>query len=375
MITDVQSYISENGLAKLSEEFGITVKEYPNHIVLNYDQIKAKKGHPISDSCRALILYRRDLSVAFRSFKRFYNLGEMNTEIKDWSKQIVYEKADGSHIGLRFDLVTNQWEISTRGTAFAESNLMNNQKSFREAVIDAFGFADEDVFQKRCEKLDKEIFYVFEYCSPENLIVTKYDVPQMVLIGMFREHEEIFSVEHLAVEVCHLKAVGFSNCIRAPKSWQVDSREALEYIRDTELEDDDEGFVICHATNRERVKIKREVYLKLHRIRGNGNPTFKDIAELILTNEAEEFLAYFDFYRPQFEQVEMAVNKLLIEGEAIYEANKDIESQKDFAAMVKHHPLSSVMFTARNRGVGFRDAFFDSKLSYQVKVILENLDA
>ena len=56
MKMNVQKYLEENGLKKLQEEFKIVVTDYPDRVVLNYDQIDSPRFNPICDECRGLIL-------------------------------------------------------------------------------------------------------------------------------------------------------------------------------------------------------------------------------------------------------------------------------------------------------------------------------
>lgn len=74
---EVQKFLKKNSLKKLSEDYGIKVKEHPHHVGLNYDQIKSPKTHLITRECRSLKLLKNDdWDVAGRSFDRFFNYGE-----------------------------------------------------------------------------------------------------------------------------------------------------------------------------------------------------------------------------------------------------------------------------------------------------------
>jgi hypothetical protein len=69
----ITQFIKDHGLAALTEQFGITIGEYPDYVVLNYSQIDSPKHNPMVDECRALILDRHTLQPLARGFDRFYN--------------------------------------------------------------------------------------------------------------------------------------------------------------------------------------------------------------------------------------------------------------------------------------------------------------
>jgi hypothetical protein len=72
----IQDYIKEHGLQKLVDEYKIEVKDYPDRVTLNYDQIESPRFDPICIEARGLILNKSDWSVMARSFDRFWNVGE-----------------------------------------------------------------------------------------------------------------------------------------------------------------------------------------------------------------------------------------------------------------------------------------------------------
>ena len=99
-IMNVQKYLKEYGLDKLVEEFSIIVTDYPDRVVLNYNQIDSPRFHPVVDECRALILRKGTWEVMARSFDRFYNVGEGEAwKDFDFSYARFDEKLDGCFQG------------------------------------------------------------------------------------------------------------------------------------------------------------------------------------------------------------------------------------------------------------------------------------
>lgn len=102
---------------------GVDIREYPEKqmFLLDYNQIEAKDNDYVSDHCRGLVV-GYDGTILRRGFKRFYNFGSAGWTDFDFKNSIAFEKADGSLMFVYFCPATNQWEIGTRGTAFAEGN-------------------------------------------------------------------------------------------------------------------------------------------------------------------------------------------------------------------------------------------------------------
>lgn len=367
----VQNYLREKGLQSLVDEFAIRVKEYPEYGLykLNYDQIESPKNHPIVNECRALIL-DKDWNVVSRSFDRFFNYGECNTVAEfSFDNVTVFEKADGSLCPVYFCPQSNRWEISTRGSCFAEVphvfGAAGVDKTFREMILGAMNFADESQFQGAMAYMPTGFTYVMEYTSPFNRIVTPYEIPQMVLLGIVGNATgiEVRSLE----TVCDLLVTVGMN-VRLPEVYNLSSGdECLKAVK--ELPSMQEGYVVLCNNTGKRVKMKSPGYVAIHHLRGNGNLTFENIAELILLDEHEEYLTYFDTDRPLFNPVIEAREKLDLYMTLIYNQHKDIESQKEFAMQVKDYSFAWVMFEARKKHCSPTHAFNEGTMSKKISLL------
>ena len=170
----------DSALSSIKEKLGITARVYQEDgyaiVLLDYDQINSPKVDPIVIECRSLILsYTNKFEVLSRKFDRFFNYGEALDYYKDFriEESIVYEKLDGSLIGVWFNRFTRRWEISTRGMAFAEGNHPMGG-TFREKVLAAFNTTDEQLQEVFNKKFQTDWTIIFEYAGPENKVVTRY---------------------------------------------------------------------------------------------------------------------------------------------------------------------------------------------------------
>lgn len=332
------------GVEKLKQDFGIKVKEYPSGLfVFNYCQIESPKTNDIVMECRGLIL-RDNFEIVCRPFDRFFNLGEaLNiTENFNVSSSIVYEKLGGSLCKVYHN--GDRWQVATRGTAYAESENYTGE-IFEVMMLRAFGCKTPEEFSKILDyhSIPQNWTLVFEYTSPNNRVVTPYSEDKMYLLGI-RENNtgrDLFDTVELVYRTIkdHLN-------IALPRTFEFSSPEDMrEFVNS--LDGLQEGVVAYDLENNLRVKVKADQYVAVHRLRGDSIPTPKRILGLVVTNETEEYLAYFPEERERFipymESFEELQSKIL----EIHNLSKGIKDQKEFALFVKDYVFSFVLFQAR----------------------------
>lgn len=333
----VIEYIKQNGLESLNKDFGIITKIYDEGlIVLNYDQINSPKNE-ITSECRGLIL-DKDFNIVSRSFDRFFNYGE-NFATFDPATAVAYEKIDGSLIKIyNWD---GFWYVSTRGTAFAESGVNGWNITFKDMVFKALDCLTEEDFQNKCESwLACSRTYIFEVTGVENRVVTRYSgytlwflASRNNLSGKYYSHESINI----------MMAFG----AKAPKQLKFNSIETcLETAK--HLPDLQEGYVM-YENGVPVCKVKSPAYVAVHHIRGEGLSP-KRIAELVVINEQEEYLTYFEEDREHFTPYVEALTDALRLAQEIYDKAIVCETQKEFALWVKDYSFAFILFQAKRTG-------------------------
>lgn len=361
----VTDYLKQHGLAKLQEEFAIKAKEYPDDglIVLNYDQIySSPKANPTIMECRGLIL-DYNFNVVSRSFDRFFNLGEQpdtQTHI-DISKAICHEKIDGSLIKIYYHKDT--WHVSTRGTAFAESDVNGFGVTFKELALKALGMNDED-FQDACSNsLATNNTYICEIVCAENRVVKRYN--GYTLYYLAARDNSTFEYKNYYTQCLELG-------MKPPETYKFDSVEhCIETAK--HLKDLDEGYVL-YQDGVPCAKIKSPMYVAIHNIRGEGL-TPKRIAQIVLTGECDEYLKYFpedeSFFTPYFES-----HKNLNTAMAITSIDTfNIEDQKTFALAVKDKVYSAVMFTMKKKKISYLEAFEQQTEASKIRMLEAYLES
>jgi RNA ligase len=189
--------------------------------------------------CRGLVTNSKGEIVA-RPFKKFFNMEEgKHTPTSEFE---IYEKMDGS-LGIMFEY-NGEIVCATRGSfASDQANwMMNFAKEYNYQDIIVGGFT-----------------YLFEIIYPENRIVVDYQGQErLVLLGIINTN----TGEELPYD-----------------NWfeQFDVVKKYDGIKDystlkSMISNDAEGYVI-RFSNGDRMKIKGEEYLRLHKIMTNLSTT------------------------------------------------------------------------------------------------------
>lgn len=357
----VIEFIKQNGFNALTEQLGISVKFVDDLVLLNYNQIDSPKTDPIVIECRSLILNRETLEVVSRGFDRFFNLGEAQNvmPVIDWSRAKLFDKVDGSLIKIYHH--NDKWNISTRGTAYAESDCMGYGITFKELVLKALDCEDDAEFQKRCKKaLMWEFYtYIFELTSVENRVVKRYEGYKLHYLSArsnltgkyYTESEEAVAVRIGATTIGQYSFASEAECVRTA----------------AHLKDLDEGYVL-YQDGVPICKIKSPAYVAVHHIRGEGlNP--KRISQLVLSGESDEYLSYFPDDEVVIEPYVQAYGVMLVDIRDAYRATKHIEDQKEFALAVAKHKFKGVLFTARSQGIDWFNAFEAQRDSFKIDLL------
>ena len=359
----------EEALGQLKGRLGIKNKLYDDRVVLNYCQIDSPKTDSIVRECRGLILSFPEFEVMARGYDRFYNYGEAPefTNLVDFSRSVIYEKADGSYISVYHD--NTQWQVATRGTAFAETENYSG-RTFRELVDEAFECDVNEVFTKAGIK--ERFTFIFELTGPENRVVTRYKKPKMILTGIRDKISgEFANIGEYSIDVIPLAVLynnGYIN-MRFAKTFDISTPEAaLEAAK--KLENLEEGFVAYDPVTQERVKIKSPTYVAVHHIRGEGL-TPKRCAHLVTCGEVAEYLEYFPEDLDQIDPYMLQLDYMMLEAEKVWENSSDIEEQKEFALKVKDMIQSPLMFMAKKNNSSPTKEFMLQKDTMKIKMLLK----
>ena len=232
-------------LEKLNEYFekGLVYKQIHPTLPLtiwNYTEKVQYEGlwDEITLQTRGLVTDNEGNVVA-RPFKKFFNIEEGKFEPTEEFE--VYEKMDGS-LGIVF-WYQGQWVVATRGSFTSDQSIKGTEllKKYNTDIM------------------FRHLTFCFEVLYKNNHIVVDYgDYEGLVLLGTFDKNGKEYDVEMWS-------------------QWGFDVVRRYDGIKDYTflkkmIADTHEGFVVKFS-NGERIKIKGEEYLRLHKIMGNLSTT------------------------------------------------------------------------------------------------------
>jgi hypothetical protein len=341
---ELQEYLRQHGLETLSATYQIKVtrhRQYPELVCLKYSQIESPLGEKIVQQCRGIIVDEsQNWQIVSYPYDKFFNYGEGHAAAIDWSHAKVYEKLDGSLTVLYF--YQGLWRVQTSGTPDAAGE------------VNGFGFSFAELFWKVWQELGYQLpsatdeCFIFELMTPYNRIVVRQANNQIVLHGVRNTQTLLESAPSFWAN-----KYGWELVASYPLTSWKEVIEASQHLDPM----DSEGYIICDA-NFNRVKVKSPQYVAISHLR-EGFSTRRMI-EIVLTNEGEEFLAYFPEWVDLYQKVKDRYQCLVGEIEEVYQQYKHIEVQKNFALAIKHFPYSGILFSLRaGRVAGVKEALRD----------------
>ena len=190
--------------------------------------------------CRGLVTDDQGNIVA-RPFRKFFNMEEKrHTPTQEFE---VYEKMDGS-LGILFNY-NGEWILATRGSFTSDQAIRGME------LLQKYNYTE----------LPTGMTYLFEIIYPENRIVCKYEYEDLVMIGAIHT---TYGIEY-DIHANKYSELGF------PLVHKYDGVKDYHQLKDM-ISADAEGFIVKFS-NGDRMKIKGEEYLRLHRVMTNVSTT------------------------------------------------------------------------------------------------------
>jgi len=230
--------------------------------------------------CRGLVTDDEGNVVA-RPFKKFFNLEEgKHTPTSEFD---VYDKMDGS-LGILFNY-KGEWVFATRGSFTSDQSVKGLE------LLSKYDY----------QKLHKDYTYLFEIIYNENRIVVKYSFEDVILLGMI--HTE--SGEEIDIHNGPMRFRNLISNIGLPVVKKYDGIKDFNLLKGM-VGDNEEGFVV-RFSNGDRMKVKGEEYIRLHRI--ISMISTKSIWEILSSGESieEVFDGVPDEFYPQIREYEKSL--------------------------------------------------------------------
>jgi RNA ligase len=275
--------------------------------------------------CRGLVTNSKGEIVA-RPFRKFFNMEEgKHTPTSEFE---VYEKMDGS-LGIFF-YYNNEPVFATRGSFTSDQAIKGRE------ILNKYNW-EQGTYEGYT--------YLFEIIYPENRIVVDYNgLEELVVLGV---------VETATGKECNCDKMVNEGFVLVKKYDGIKDYSTLKSM----ISNDAEGYVV-RFSNGERMKIKGEEYLRLHKIMTNVSTTAiweimsngGDI-DAILKDVPDEFYKKIKSYVSTLKYGYYQYWNQLGKTYDYFRFGKygDIEvepTKKQFAEHIKnHHPIAkSIMF-------------------------------
>ena len=282
--------------------FHIQVKEKNTLYLLQYNQIKTNFSYPFTRECRGIILEKETNRVVCYPFDKFFNHSEKFADLLDLDSTVYYEKIDGSLIKLFF--YGDEWRIASNGCIDARDATLHGGVSGR-SFMDLFNEC-KNKNQIIWDTLDRKYTYMLELCHPDSSIVVQHLTPMLYHIGT---RNNITFKEYSPCGV-------YDGMPAAPKSFQFASiQDVLDNLKNLDVAAGGEGNItgddpegpdgglwpksiqhegyVAVDSSFHRNKFKSKLYISLHYLKGRKK-TQDFYLDLVINNEASEFLAYTD---------------------------------------------------------------------------------
>ena len=315
-----------------ADKNNISVTEHPDpevpYLILNYtpQAMYAHDWNDVTVNSRGLIINGETGEVVSRGFSKFFNYGQLQPEeikAKMSGPVTVTDKMDGS-LGILYKLPNGEYAVATRGSM--DSHMAREAtKIYHEKYAD---FRPKDDYT-----------YMFEIIYPENRIVLDYgDKRDIVLLAA--QHNKSLETEDIR---------------ETQKYWPGETTEILPYSSldealKAEIPENKEGVVLYFHDTKERVKLKGETYLAMHKTK--FGLTRKNVIENIYNlKDPNEFKAWASSLPDEFypevsrfvKELDQVKKGILIEAA---DAAKRIVSEHKGDLKAQHNAASKTSFPA-----------------------------
>jgi RNA ligase len=292
-------------------------------------------------------------------FEKFFNLNEnpMTMELDLSGVEFIHDKRDGSLIStyVHEDMTCLKSKTALESDQALDATRLLREDKHLSYLVDYM-------------TLECDFTVIFEYTSPENRIVLPYQVHELRVLG---------SRDNKTGEYA-----GYDTLYDYFKNYMVDDHShhgeyAEEFIASIPEMKGIEGFVIG-LDGGQRIKIKTDEYLSLHRAKDSINSN-KRLFEVAINDATDDLRSLFhdDEYTlnriTEMEQIAgHAYNHLVSSVESYYDENKDLD-QKSYAIKGQQE-LDKIGFSLAMQKFHGKEVNYRERLIRNFKLFVEDND-
>ena len=228
-----------------------------------------------------------------------------------------------------------KWHVQTSGVIDGDAQTNHVTMRFNELFWNTVEMMYGSVYDFT-QKLNTDYNYMFELCTPWNIVVTPHEDYTIKLHGV----RDMTTFKYVDIDTIDLVKV---------KSYDLSSvDEMLEQFDNMSWME--EGFVAFDGVN--RAKCKNPKYVSVHHVKSGVSPYA--IINVIKTNEIDEFCVYFKEKTEFILDLKTKWDNVENELKTYYNSNSDITDQKQFALKVLSElekSYTGIMFAMRSGNI------------------------
>ena len=280
----IQTYLNKYCLEKAIKEFNLKTRDYGSKVLIKYDQLSSPTimAKPEVQECRGIILEKDTWKVMSLAFTKFFNSEEGNAHKIDWDTAQILEKLDGSLIQVYYDWNNKTWFAATTGTAEG-CGLVNNKMgtTFNSLFWDTVSIK----YGLNIDKLTMGYTYVFELCTPYNIVVKPHGESSATLLTV----RNLNTLKEVSRD--ELLVIGSKLNVPVVSEYDINANDVGKVKRLLDgLPWSFEGYVVVDG-NFNRIKVKNPSYIAVHYLKGKTGE--HNILSIVKSNEIEEFVSIF----------------------------------------------------------------------------------
>lgn len=277
-IDDILPHLDDKAFGIKAKDCGLT---YVNYLRMGSDTFPPVAGDE-QERLRAA-MRREGRGIAFntktgalvsRPFHKFFNVGESEDltieRLGFHLPHMVMDKMDGSLLrplmteyGLRWGTKAGITDVGNLAEVW-----LSDQAKYRDLAMTCIA---------------EHMTPLFEFVSPENRIVARYDVPDMVLLAVRNN----FTGQYMDYDTMKVFAGHFG--VNVVRQYDPVEGDAESYFSALKASDDlDEGVVIAWS-NGHRAKAKTDLYTTLHKIKEKAS-TERNLILAILAQDVDDLI-------------------------------------------------------------------------------------
>jgi hypothetical protein len=314
--------------------FNLKVSRDGQYLMLKYDQLNSDMSSPIVQSARGIIFkeVNGEYKCVCRPFSKFFNYGEDNAAVIDWSSAIITEKVDGSLMKVWFD--DGEWHLSTNGTIDAFKAPVGDQgTTFGELFQEILG----SPLNKFFKYWDQDLTYLFEMTSMRSRLVISY--PDRIYMLAWINTKDGSEIE---IEPAWRRAAKDSWGLWSPRQYDFSSLTEVVTAANL-LSKNEEGFVVSDKYGN-RIKVKSPEYLIAAHLANNGTLTRGRILEAICNDQVDDLIAYVPYAKQLVNDILEDLNAYASNMTVCWVQMDKPEDRKLFAAEACKYPYSRYLF-------------------------------